>query len=113
MSSGLIAGALAVAAVGYAGKFILKNQRAIKKTVETLPGASDAFSKYYKGGFDSKMTRREAAAILGVNMTTKPNLVKAAHKRIMIANHPDRGGSPYIAAKVNEAKDLLESKTSN
>lgn len=38
--------------------------------------------------------------------------VKEAHRRIMIANHPDAGGSSYIAAKVNEAKDMMLGKSS-
>lgn len=36
--------------------------------------------------------------------------MKEAHRRIMIANHPDAGGSSYIATKVNEAKDMLFGK---
>jgi DnaJ family protein C protein 19 len=54
------------------------------------------------------MTRREAGLILGVSPGAPRTKVKEQFKKVMSANHPDRGGSPYIAAKVNEAKELLE-----
>jgi len=37
--------------------------------------------------------------------------VKEARKRVMVANHPDAGGSHYLASKINEAKDVLSGKT--
>lgn len=54
------------------------------------------------------MTRREASLILGVSPTANKAKVKEQFKKVMAVNHPDRGGSPYVAAKINEAKDLLE-----
>ena len=36
--------------------------------------------------------------------------IKAIHKKLMVGNHPDSGGSDLIAAKVNEAKDILLGK---
>jgi DnaJ-domain-containing protein 1 len=49
------------------------------------------FSKYPRGGFEQKMSKSEAAKILGVPYNAKPDRIKDAHKRIMIVNHPDRG----------------------
>lgn len=68
-----------------------------------------AAEQWVKGGFKAKMDRKEAVAILGLkDGPLLRNRVKDAHRHIMLANHPDRGGSPYLASKINEAKDLLE-----
>ena len=66
---------------------------------------------FYKGGFAPAMDRREASLILGLRESAAEEKIKDAHRRIMIANHPDSGGSSYLAAKVNEAKDLLLGKS--
>ncbi|KAL4219726.1 DnaJ subfamily C member 15 [Mactra antiquata] len=111
MGTGLILAGLGLAAVGYGGRYMLryrKNVEQVIKKVENLP--QGAFSKYYRGGFDKNMNRREACLILGISPSASQAKVKQAHKRIMLLNHPDRGGSPFLAAKINEAKDYLENK---
>lgn len=71
-------------------------------------GMSSLFAKrFYEGGFEDKMTRREAALILGVRESASPQRIKEAHRRILMLNHPDTGGSTYIASKINEAKEML------
>ena len=48
--------------------------------------------------------------ISGVSGTSNLQRIRDAHRRIIIVNHPDKGGSPYLASKINEAKDILEGK---
>ena len=53
------------------------------------------------------MTKREAALILGVRESASKERVKEAHRKVLMLNHPDTGGSTYVATKINEAKDML------
>lgn len=58
------------------------------------------------------MSVAEAIDILGLDGMSRHSLtrghIKKTHRQIMIQNHPDRGGSPYLAMKINEARDILE-----
>jgi DnaJ family protein C protein 19 len=101
----LIAG-LAVAAAALASRYSIQAWHAYKAR-PIVP----RMRKFYEGGFQPAMTRREAGLILGVRENVHPEKVKEAHKKVMVANHPDAGGSHYLASKINEAKDVLLGKT--
>jgi len=66
-----------------------------------------AYRNFYDGPFEDKMTRREAALILGVRESASTDRIRNAHRKLLILNHPDTGGSTFLATKINEAKELL------
>ena len=53
------------------------------------------------------MSRDEALAVLGLGADASDEDIVTAHRKLMQKLHPDRGGNDYLAAKINQAKDLL------
>ncbi|MBB5690756.1 molecular chaperone DnaJ [Roseomonas alkaliterrae] len=56
---------------------------------------------------DAPLTRAEALALLGLAEGASAEEIRAAHRRLMRSAHPDRGGSAWLAARLNAARDLL------
>ena len=53
------------------------------------------------------MTREEAYQVLGLRPGASETDIRAAHRRLMRGAHPDQGGSDWLAARINQARDVL------
>ncbi|GET89041.1 hypothetical protein, conserved [Leishmania tarentolae] len=114
----IIAGILAGCGIYYAFRV---GPRIAQRVSASAPNASPRFLKsakpYHKfeHGFQSPMTEYEAYMLLGfkeneagaIFRRPAPEEVKKRYRGMMKDFHSDVSGTPYIATKLNEAKDIL------
>lgn len=77
-----------------------------ERVQEEAPGNGGDGSRGPRHGKGS-ITREEAWKILGLEPGANKHEIKAAHHRLISGLHPDHGGSTYLAAQINRAKDIL------
>jgi hypothetical protein len=100
-----------IALYNEAGSEDSESQRLLEAYLDRTIGADwragDQTEKPAQERATTGMSRAEALKVLGLQEGAGEEEVRAAHRRLMLQNHPDRGGTDYIAAKINEAKDVL------
>lgn len=70
-------------------------------------GAGSAGARQHQASASQTMNSAQAYEVLGLQPGCSREDIALAHKRMMQKMHPDRGGSDFMAAQINQAKDIL------
>ncbi|MCH8685950.1 DnaJ domain-containing protein [Pedomonas mirosovicensis] len=103
------ASAFATGALALYGRY-----RWIKGIIDRIAAAGGRAGEPPRGrttGQTTVATDEEAYAILGLKPGASRDAILAAHRRLMRIVHPDHGGTDYLAAKINQARDILLRKS--
>ena len=85
-----------------------------KNAMRCSPSVTGEFEAHEDGEGHSQdsdsgapLSRRQALNVLGLEEGASEDEIVEAHRRLMQKLHPDRGGSSFLAAQINRAKDTL------
>ena len=108
--TGKLAGLLAILAglSPWIGRAMRLHQmwQAVRRMTGRSPPATEAPSQPSPPA-DTAMTHAQAYEVLGLSPSATPDDIREAHRRLMRSAHPDAGGSTWIAARLNQARDIL------
>ena len=73
----------------------------------------DLIMRLFKKKNNSSIPLSEAYDLLGIDENASIDNINKAHKELITRLHPDKGGSSYLSARINEARDIIMNEKMN